>query len=346
MSAKSIATVVDETPDLYEPYLGEALFPSKKVDGLTLTYIKDTRGVPIVLKPNQFDSATPIRDRMKVEAFSEDMPFFKEGMIIGERERQELFNAMTRINSGAYQQILARIYDDQRTLVEAADAQTERLRFQALTTGKISIVANGEDLAYDFGIPADQIHTVDVADEWNKPTADVLKTIDLAKRTVRDKTGARVRYVLMNSSTVDKLLVNDQFKALVNPLASNAGNIPIILDSQFRQVFTTYTGLTIISYDKMYRDENGVMHAYLPEGVAVFIPEGQLGNTNYGTTPEEFDLLNSSNHRADVAIVNTGVAIKTWKQEDPVNSKTVVSQIVMPSFEQASHVFIANVYTP
>lgn len=342
MSARAIGEVVDrQDPDMYEPYLGDALFPRTKIDGLELSYIKDTRGVPMVLKPSQFDVATPIRDRVAVEALSTDMPFFKEGMIIGEKERQELFNAMTRIGNQAYQRILARIYNDQLTLVEAADAQTERLRMQALTTGKINIVANGEYLEYDYGVPADQVHTVDVADQWDNPDANLLKTVDLAKRTVRNATGVRVEYMLLNSATLDKMLMNKQMKQLINP---DAPDIPILLDSEFRRVFRTYTGIEIITYDKMYRDEQGVMHSYIPEGVVTFIPRGDLGNTNYGTTPEEFDLMNSSNHRADVAIVRVGVAIKSWKQEDPVNSKTVVSQIVMPSFEQASHVFIANVY--
>lgn len=342
MSARAIGEVVDrQDPDMYEPYLGDALFPRTKIDGLELSYIKDTRGVPMVLKPSQFDVATPIRDRVAVEALSTDMPFFKEGMIIGEKERQELFNAMTRIGNQAYQRILARIYNDQLTLVEAADAQTERLRMQALTTGKINIVANGEYLEYDYGVPANQVHTVAVGDQWDNPDADLLKTVDLAKRTVRNATGVKIEYMLMNSMTLDKMLMNKQMKKLINP---DAPDIPVILDSEFRRVFRTYTGIEIITYDKMYRDEEGVMHAYIPEGVVTFIPRGDLGNTNYGTTPEEFDLMNSSNHRADVSIVRVGVAIKSWKQEDPVNSKTVVSQIVMPSFEQASHVFIANVY--
>lgn len=345
MSATSIATVVEEAPSIGDPYMGDSLFPNVKVDGLSLSYIKDSKGIPIVLKPSQFDVATPIRDRNAIKVESHEMPYFKEGMILGERERQDLFNAFSRGNQ-AYQQILTRIYDDRLTLVEAAKAQVERLRFQALTTGKIKVTANGEYLEYDFGLPADQLHTVASADEWNKPTADVLKTVKLAKKTIRDKTGASLKYVLMNESTLDNLLNNNQFKSIINPLAQNAGNIPILLESAFTQAFTTYTGLTIVTYNKMYRDEEGVMHAYLTDGVVVFIPEGKLGNTNYGTTPQEFDLLNSTDHSANVAIVETGVAITSFKEVDPVNSKTVVSQIVMPSYEQIDNTFVANVYTP
>lgn len=342
LSAPVLATVVEEAPYLYDPYIGEAFFPPQKVEGLDLSYIKDTRGVPMVLKPSNFDVATPIRDRVNVELNETSMPYFKEGMILGERERQELFQALRR-SPESYRVILNRIYDDSLTLVLGADAQAERLRMQALTTGAINIVANGEYLSYDFGVPAAQKHTVATADEWNKPTADIMKTISLAKRTVRNATGKAIRYMLMNSLTFDNLMTNDQMKAIVNPSATS---LPMVTDEELRRGLERYTGLRVILYDKVYVDEEKVTKPFVPEGVVTFIPEGELGRTNYGTTPQEFDLLNTSNHRAQVSIVNTGVAITTYKQEDPVNSKTIVSQIVMPSFEQANNVFIANVYTP
>lgn len=342
LSAPALAAVVSENAFATEPYLGEALFPSQKVEGLNLSYIKDTKGVPMVLKPSQFDTKAPIRDRMAVQLFQEEMPLFREGMILGERERQELFDALRR-SPESYRIVLNRIYNDQLTLVEGANAQAERMRMQALTTGAINIIANGEYLTADYGVPANQKFTLASADEWNKPAADVLKTIKQAKKLVRDATGKQLRYMVMNSLTFDNLLNNNQFKALVNPLANG---IPVLLESDLMRTIETYTGLRVVLYDKVYLNENGVTTPFFPEGVVTFLPEGNMGYTNYGTTPEEFDLLNTSNHRANVSIVNTGVAITTYKQEHPVNSKTIVSQIVMPSFEQALNVVIVNVYTP
>ena len=45
----------------------------------------------------------------------------------------------------------------------------------------------------------------------------------------------------------------------------------------------------------------------------------------------------------DVSIVNTGVAIKTKKTFDPVNIDTIVSEIVLPSFERIDETFILTV---
>ncbi len=62
----------------------------------------------------------------------------------------------------------------------------------------------------------------------------------------------------------------------------------------------------------------------------------------YGSTPEEADLLSGSTS-AQVCIVNTGVAITTFDEADPVNKITKVSEIVLPSFETIDQIFAATV---
>ena len=79
----------------------------------------------------------------------------------------------------------------------------------------------------------------------------------------------------------------------------------------------------------------------MPDDVVVLIPEGNLGYTNFGTTPEEADLLGSS--VADVAIVDTGVAITVTKETDPVRKVTKVSEIVLPSGENMDKVVIIDI---
>lgn len=49
------------------------------------------------------------------------------------------------------------------------------------------------------------------------------------------------------------------------------------------------TGIQIVIYDKLYADEGGASHKFVPDGYVSFIPEGALGKTAYGTTPEEAD---------------------------------------------------------
>lgn len=342
MSAGSIAVIADEDPNAFEPMLGDALFPSEKVPGLKLSAIKDSKGIAMALKPSQFDTKAPIRDRMNIEVFEDEMPLFREGMILGERERQNLFEAFNRTPE-AYRTILARIYDDRLTLLAGADIQAERMRMQVLSTGKIGITANGEYLDYDFDVPADHFETLTGTDVWTDPNADIIALYNRAKKTVRLKTGRLIERAYMNSNTFEKLLKNNQVKEMLK-IASPLGSF--ILEDDVRSYLERATKVSIVIYDKVFMTEDGKTEQLYPDGVVTFAVSGPLGRTNYGTTPEEFDLLNSPQSGADVAIVNTGVAITTYKQIHPVNSKTIVSQIVLPSFEQANNIYIANVYTP
>ena len=96
-----------------------------------------------------------------------------------------------------------------------------------------------------------------------------------------------------------------------------------------------------ITYDKKYRDENGTAQRLVSDDVFVMFPNGQLGNTWFGTTPEESDLMASE--VANVTIVDTGVAVTTIEKADPVNVETKVTMICLPDFPTADQVYIIDV---
>jgi hypothetical protein len=52
----------------------------------------------------------------------------------------------------------------------------------------------------------------------------------------------------------------------------------------------------------------------------------------------------SGNAGASVSIVNTGVAVTTIKEPHPVNVQTIVSEIVLPSFERMSDIYVMKVF--
>ena len=61
----------------------------------------------------------------------------------------------------------------------------------------------------------------------------------------------------------------------------------------------------------------------------------------FGTTPEEADLI--ANPKAEVELVNQGIAITKEVQTQPVNVNTWVSQIVLPSYERMDEVALLKV---
>ena len=89
MNWKTAATVTD-------PYLGEVLFPRRQKAGLDLKWIKGNKGLPISLMPSAFDAQATYRDRIGVSAIETEMPFFREGFKIKEKDRQEILRAPLR----------------------------------------------------------------------------------------------------------------------------------------------------------------------------------------------------------------------------------------------------------
>ena len=119
----------------------------------------------------------------------------------------------------------------------------------------------------------------------------------------------------------------------------------IMTDAMLQQYLQTKLGLSVAVYSKKYQLAlGGAASAFFPDEVFTLIPEGNLGNTYYGTTPEESDLL-AGGTDANVQIVNTGVAVTTIKEPRPVNVMTVVSAIVLPSFETIDNIYVATVHS-
>ena len=80
----------------------------------------------------------------------------------------------------------------------------------------------------------------------------------------------------------------------------------------------------------------------MPDGYVALIPAGALGETCYGTTPEEADLMGKG--IAQVQIVETGIAVTQIVDPHPVNLNTFASEIVLPSYERMDEVALLKVY--
>ena len=81
----------------------------------------------------------------------------------------------------------------------------------------------------------------------------------------------------------------------------------------------------------------------MPDNTLVLMPEGTLGETHFGVTPEESDLVTLGT--AKVSIVDNGIAVTTYGTEDPVNVETKISMVALPSFERANEIVIVDTAT-
>ena len=92
----AIAAQWNESASNRIPYLGAGLFPSKKKAGLDLSWLKGSKGLPVSLMPSAFDVKATFRDRIGFEKLETEMPFFREGFKIKEKDRQELLRVQDR----------------------------------------------------------------------------------------------------------------------------------------------------------------------------------------------------------------------------------------------------------
>ena len=313
--------------------LGDELFPSQQKLGLNLDWIKGASGLPVVLKPSAYDVAALKRDRIGFEEVRTKMPFFKESVMVDEELRQNLNMVVESGNQAYIDMINNRIFDDEMGLLRGARAQRERMRMSLLTTGGITISANGQNYDYDYGLAAYQQKTSD----WTDPDADVISDIRAWQDAVEEKTGTRPARAVCRQQVMAYLYKNNLIR---NAIWGNDSTAPTSRE-KVRQYIKAETNLTIVEYEKQFIDEAGQTKKYVPADTFVMFPEGSLGTGWFGTTPEQSDLMTGS--AANVTITDVGVAVTTMKKYDPVNVDTKVSMIYLPSFERIPEILIASV---
>lgn len=339
VSAKALTTYWQETVSNRIPYLGEGLFPSKKKMGLDLAWIKGYKGLPVALKPSHFDTKATVRDRIGVKKVETEMPFFREAMTIKERDRQELLRFRENDPQNLYSSIISEIFDDRNQLIEGALIQSERMRMQLLVSGGISIVANGVDYTYNYDVDGEwtrnnyrEMSGTSMWSDTEKSTP--LEDIRAMQSKIVDLTGVKPTRAIMTQKTWNYLLQNKSIKIALNPLANG---LNLVRDAELKSLLLSELNLTVAIYDKKFKAEDGSTHNFYPDNYITLLPSSTIGNTYYGTTPEEAD-LQSANFNGDVSIVETGIAVTTINIPHPVNKETIVSEIVLPSFERMNEV--------
>lgn len=316
------------------PYPCEELFPDDKKRGISLKWIKGSKGLPVVLKTSAFDVHAIPRARIGFEKLTAEMPYFKESTYIDEELRQELNLVLETGNQAYIDSVMNKIFDDETRLLRGARASRERMRMMALTTGVVSMTANGQAFTFDYGVT----HKGNVAVAWSDhANSDPIEDIRVAKEAIQDETGAILTRAMCDGKTWRNIRNNEKIKKAIFVLTNGVGAVS---DKQLRQYIQDELEITILVNDKRYKDENEQTIKFMPENTFVMFPDGDLGKTWFGTTPAESDLMSSS--VANVSITDTGVAVTTVQHADPVQVETIVSMICLPSFEAADQVYILD----
>lgn len=320
------------------PYLGAGLFPAQKKAGLDLKWVKGHNGLAVSLAPSNFDAKSTFRDRVGISLTETQMAFFRESMLVKEADEQEIMRVQNADDPYA-QQVLTNIFNDTQTLVDGADVVPERMRMQLLAplNGNvgIEIKANGVNYTYNYDPDgtwkAEHYTKIETAtDKWSDAdNCDPVRDIENMLDKQEEANGNRPEILLMSKATFN--LIKNSKKVRSGVLAQNVTANVNYTTARVQEYIQEELGVTLVIYNKQYKDETGTAKKFYPDNIVMFLPAGSVGQTWYGTTPEE---SRGADGGASVSVVNTGVAIAVTTTTDPVNTKTTVSEIVLPSFER------------
>lgn len=320
------------------PYLGTGFFPAQKKAGLDLKWIKGHNGLPVSLAPSNFDAKSTFRDRVGISLSETQMAFFRESMLVKEADEQEIMRVQDA-NDPYAQQVLDNIFNDTQTLLNGANVVPERMIMQLLAplggNMGININANGVNYTYNYDTDGSwkNEHYVKIesaTEKWSdSENCDPVKNIEDMLDKQEEANGNRPEILLMSKNTFN--LIKNSKKVRSGVLAQNVTANVNYTTARVQNYIEEELGVQIVIYNKQYKDEAGTAKKFYPDNIVMFLPNGAIGTTWYGTTPEESRGALSG---ASVSVVNTGVAITVTTTTDPVNTKTTCSEIVLPSFER------------
>lgn len=353
-NTKAIAAYLTEAQSNKIPFLGEAYFPNKKKMGIDLKWLKSHKGLGVALKPSNFDAIPTIRPRGQAQMTKEQMPLFRESMIVKEHDLMEL-SRIADVDDPFLQPVLDSMYDDVNNLVDGADISAEIMRMNLLAPvgGDMKITvgfADNTKYSYDYdedgAWKSNNFLALTGTDTWDKPTtAKPLNDIREAVKYLAS-IGVTATGIIGNSNTFDYLLESDQVK---NAVISITGQVINFMDeSTVDEVFKRKLKLSRIVYDKMYEDYNGDQKKFYPDDYVTIVGNGALGNTWRGTTPEELttigNFMNVPQAPVDITVLDNGIAVAIQNEYKPsFTVTTTASQIALPSFEGMDTIFVIKV---
>lgn len=269
-------------------------------------------------------------------------------MEVGEEEMLEI-ERISSTDDPYLASALSSVYDDTNNLVSGAEVVPERMRMSLLATEAghpvIAIESDGVQYAYDYdkdgSYAKDHYAKLEDTSMWSdtvnsKPLTD----LNNARKKLKKK-GKIAKYVLMNTNTFQYLLENAQIRNSI--LAQNLTATIEVDDDTVISVVQKRTKLTIVLYDKMYMDEAGKEHYFYPDNKVTLLPYGKLGNTWFGTTPEERTARQVTD--VDVTTYGTGITVATKVEYGPPMKMSVfASEVVLPSYENMDSTFVLEVH--
>lgn len=318
---------------------GALLFPEVKQDSIEMEYIMGANGVPVSASVHAYDTEAEIGSREAgLNSVKQRLAFIKRKYQVNEELMLRL-NSL-RTSSPAYNSIVDSIYNDIEKSYNAVMTRIERMRYEALATGKITLAENGVNYVIDYQLDADNQFT-DLSNKWDTDATRAIEDIfDVTDKMIAQ--GSMPSRILTSRRVLATILRDPAVQEMVT------GTRRILTEAEFNQFLGANQLPQIGTEDRVFRVENAdgttQTQRYFPDNTMVFLPSEPVGRTVYAPTPEEIQLFNDpsvdSRNIGNVSVVNY------TESKDPVGEWTKASASVLPSFERANEVHIATVLNP
>ena len=320
-----------------EAYLSDILFPSKRVPGRNLSFIKGKGSNAVLARPVAYDADVRVVSRTPFAKMSSEMPMFGESLIMDVASQIDFNDAMKSSNDLKVKATLTEYYNDRANLIVRLKARSHQLGMALLSTGVVKINAdkdNAIEIDYTDATWKANNKLKSVKSWATAATATTLSDLEAALEKAEDD-GVKIARLLMSRNTfkqlVDSKEVSDRFNAL--------GNMVITRDG-YKAYIEQALDVEILVETKKYKlADGGVDVAYFPDGVVSLLPEGTIGAMCYGTTAEE---LASAEDPDTYSVTSEGYGISVVREGQPARIATNAFEIVLPSAEKIDSIYILD----
>lgn len=319
----------------YPALVGEQLFPEVKRNGLEFEMILGASKRPVIASVHAFDTEMDFGSR-SAEKQALELAFIKRGMQLKEKD----IIALKKPRDAAEARYLKeQVYNDLDVLVAGVRARIEGFRMEALTTGKITPKTAKESkvgFSVDYGISDTQKEALSGTAVWTNensdPIADMERWADsLPVRPTRALTSRNIRAALLRHPKMNRYLFGTNTGQLATMTQINA----FLAQHDLPQI-AVYDG----DYDVENVDGTFTRNFYIPRNSFTMFADGPLGETIYGPTPEEVELMDDPT--VDLSMVGKIVAMSWTERRDPVGTYFKAAATALPSFPAANEVFQAR----
>ena len=322
-----------------ENWIGNQFLPTEDTNDLRFEYIKGSYDKPVMASVITWDAEAPIAGKKGTTTIQGELPPIKRKAKVEEKELIMYFRP--REGMGDRQKAIDDIYNIVDDLVMSARARMEWMRWQVLSTGKLTVDDSDINFEVDFGVPASQQETLAGTARWSDlENSDPLGDIERWTEAHVTNTGIRPKEMVMSLTARNYLMKNEAIRQIIT-----SDKTVYVGANQLNMLLENFELPKIHVYDaKVVTEENDgskTESRLLANDVLVMLPGAgyEVGKLLNGPTAEALTQLN-----LDKSVKPEGIIAVVYAKEDPPSFWIKVAATAFPTLPGAELLGIYNIF--